>query len=192
MSLTTRANVKAFKNIATADTAHDAEIDRLIPVLGAFIARHCNRVIEQATVTEYHSTREGQTTLRLKQYPVASITSLYDDPDRVYGSDTLLATTDYVLEDGNAGLVRLAGIVFGAGINNVKAVYPGGFASGSDDLKIIEEAAIELIWLTRDLGDKALLGITSKSIADGSVTTFQRSRIDAVREILDNYRKKDH
>lgn len=186
MSLTTLANCKAFKNVT--GTAHDAELARLILVVDEFCNAHCNRKLEQATVTEYHSARRGQTVLILRQPPVASITSIHDDTERVYGSETLIAAADYVLEDADAGIVRFDGTSLQQGINNVKVVYPGGFAAGSSALKLLEQAAIELVWLTRDLGDKALLGVQAKQIADGSITTFQRSRLEAVREILDRYR----
>lgn len=190
MSLTTLATVKAFNNISTSD--HDAELLRLIPVVDAFLAAYCNRPLESATITEYHSTRPGQTTLRLKQYPVISITSLYDDPDRTYGADTLLATSDYVLTDPAAGIVQLDGTLFGGGLNNVKITYQGGYAAGSPERLLLEQAAIELIWLARKKGDQALLGLQSRSIADGRVDTFQMDWPAGVKEILDRFRKLDH
>ncbi len=187
MSLTTLANCKAFKNVT--GTAHDAELTRLIAAVDEFTNTYCNRKLEQATFTEYHSLREGQQSFLLKNPPVASITSIHDDPDRAYGAGTLLTNnTDYVLEDEGAGRIEFDEHATSGGLRNIKAVYGGGFATGSGALKLLEQAAIELIWLTRDLGDKALLGIQSKSIADGSVTNYQRSRLDAVREILDRYR----
>lgn len=190
MSLTTLANVKAFKNVTASD--HDVELLRLIPAVDAFIAQYCNRVLEQATVTEYHSGRAGQTTLRLKQYPVASITSLHDDVDRVYGADTLLVAADYVLTDPAAGLAQLDGFTFEEGLHNIKIVYVGGFPVGSNDLKLLEQAAIELVWLARDKGDKALLGLQSRSIADGRVDTFNTDWPAGVRELLEGFRKVDH
>ena len=190
MSLTTLANVKAFKNVTASD--HDAELLRLIPAVDAFIASHCNRVLEQATVTEYYSGRSGQTTLRLRQYPVTSITSLHDDVERVYGADSLLAAGDYVLTDAKAGLVQLDGLTFEEGLNNIKIVYVGGFAVGSPERALLEQAAIELVWLARDKGDKALLGLQSRSIADGSVTTFDTDWPAGVKGILDGLIKVDH
>src|SRR5574341_1253792 len=103
MSLTTLANCKTFKNVT--GTAHDTELTRLILVVDEFCNQHCNRKLEQATVTEYHSTKDGQTTLLLKQPPIASITSIHDDPDRVYAAASLLAAADYVIDDAEAGIV---------------------------------------------------------------------------------------
>jgi hypothetical protein len=191
MSLTTLANVKAFKNITASE--HDAELLRLIPTVDQFVKNYCNRpTLEQAAITEYHSAREGQTRLKLKQYPVASITSIHDDVDRVYGADTLLSASDYVLTDPEAGIVELDGCSFRGGLNNVKAVYPAGYAPGSDQLDLLEQAAIELIWLARDKGDKALLGLQSRSIADGRVDTFNTDWPAGVQAILEQFRKVDH
>lgn len=190
MSLTTLATVKAFKNITA--TEHDPELTRLITAVDAFLETYCNRVLEQTTVTEYHSARDGQTALRLRTYPVSSITSIHDDVDRVYGPDTLLPASDYVLTDSKAGIVQLDGVAFDEGLNNVKAVYVAGFAAGSKERALLEQAAIELIWLARDKGDKALLGLQSRSIADGRIDTFNTDWPAGVKEMLDPLKKIDH
>lgn len=183
MSLTSLAAVKAFKNQETDE--HDAELLRLIAVAERFIAAYCRRTIEQATVTDYLSPVPGQLRLFLARPPVASITGLYDDPLRVYGADTLVPATEYVIQDGPAGIVAVDGHRLAGGIHSVKIVYLGGFTPVPPD---VEQAAIELTWLTRDLGDKALLGVSGKQIADGSITMFQRGRLEAVRELLEPYR----
>ncbi len=184
MSLTTLANVKAFKNITLTD--HDSEINRLIPAVDAFVDQYCARTIEQATVTEFHSTRAAQAKIFLKQPPVASITSIHDDPERTYASGDLLTdNTDYVLEDGDAGIVAFDEHTVKGGIRNIKAIYVGGYNPVPKDL---EEAAIELVWLARMKGDQALLGLQSKSIADGSVQVMKTDWPAGVKPILDFYR----
>lgn len=190
MALTTSANVKAFKNITGSD--HDAEITRLIPAVDAFIKEYCNRtVLEETTITEYHSTGEGQIVLMLKNWPVSSITSLYDDPYRSYGAGTLIASTDYILDE-STGIVSLDGVTFSGGLKNVKVVYVGGYASGSSQLKLMEQAAIELVWLARQKGDQALIGLTGRSVADGRTDVFSMDWPTGVREILDKFKKLDH
>ena len=184
MSLTTLANVKTFKNITASE--HDVELLRLIPAVDAFVNQHCVRTIEQATVTEKHSSRKGQSRLILKQPPVASITSIHDDPDRVYGSGTILtANTDYVLENPEAGIVIFDEHSTKGGIHNLQVIYVGGFSPVPKDL---EQAAIELVWLARMKGDQALLGLQSKSIADGSVQVLKTDWPAGVKAILDSYR----
>lgn len=187
MSLTTLATVKAFKNLTGAE--HDAELSRLILAVDGFVAAYCGRTLEQATVTEYHSTREGQASVCLRQPPVASLTSIHDDPDRVYGDGSLLdPATDYVLADTAAGVIRFDRHATPGGLRNLKVVYVGGYATGTPERALLEQAAVELVWLARQKGDQALLGLQSKSIGDGSVSTFEQDWPAGVKAILDHFR----
>ncbi len=186
MSLTTLQNVKAFKDVT--GTTHDSELQRLILAVDKFVENYCGRKLEQATMTEYYSPHTGQTHLLLQRYPVSSITALYDDPLRSYGDDTLIAADQYGLEDAEGGILRLYDAEFTGGIRTVKVVYVGGYNPIPGDL---EQAAIELCWLARDKGDKALLGLQSKSIADGSVTTFKMDWPAGVEDTLKSYRRRD-
>ena len=184
MALTTLADVKAFKNVTT--TEHDLELVRLMPVVQAFIEAECNRTLNQGTgLVEYYSTVPGQTTLLLRRPPVSSITSIYDDPERSYGASTLLDSTDYVLTDEEAGLLTFPSYRTSGGVHNLKVTYTGGYTAA--ELALLAQAAIELIWLARDKGDGALLGINSKSVADGSVT-IRNDWPSGVDAILDLYR----
>lgn len=169
--LTTLTNVKAFKAITSTD--QDAEITRLIAVVSEYLTRYCRRTFDMdAALVEYHSTRSGQTMLLLDRPPINSIASIYDDPDRAYGAATLVAATDYVVEDAAAGLVRLDGVSFQGGFNNVNVTYSGGFATIPAGL---EQAAIELIWLARDKGQYQILGQSAKSIGDGSISLLNNN-----------------
>lgn len=183
MAITSLDNVKAFKNVT--DAAHDAEIVRLIPVVDAFIEAYCERTVAQGTVVEYHSTEPGQTSVLLRRPPVTAIASLYDDPLRSYGAGTLVAATDYVLTNGDAGILTFPTYRTAGGVHNLKITYTGGYTAAQ--LKLLEQAAIELIWLARDKGDGALLGLSSKSIADGSIT-LRNDWPAGVEAILDLHR----
>ena len=136
--LTTKEKVKAFKNLDTGVTTHDEEITRLIPVVQTFMEEYCGRKFEQATITEYHSARAGQTLLIVRQPPVASVTSIHDDPERAYGAATLIAATEYVVTDAEAGFIQLDGWSLLGGFNNVKIVYLGGYAPTRSELKALE------------------------------------------------------
>ena len=186
MSLTTLQAVKAFKDVQ--GTSHDSELQRLLLAVDRFIENFCGRKLEQATLTEYYHPRAGQSHLLLNRFPVSSITALYDDPLRGFGEDTLVAASDYALEDAEGGILRLLDGEFSGGVRTVKITYVGGYNPVPGDL---EQAAIELCWLARDKGDKALLGLQSKSIADGSVTTFKVDWPAGVEDILKSYRRRD-
>lgn len=187
MALTTLANVKALKGITATD--QDAEITRLITAAGEYVARYCRRTFEQdAALVEYTSAKSGQTTLLLDRPPINSIASIYDDPLRAYGATTLIAAANYVIENAAAGLVRLDGVSFAEGVNNVKVTYSGGYATIPEGL---EEAVIELVWLARDKGQYQILGQSAKSIGDGKITLLDNNWPAHLAPILDLYMLMD-
>jgi len=125
--LLTRSEVKSYKGID--NDVHDAEIDRLIVAVRSFLTQYCHRTFEaNATILEFHSGRSGQSRLLVRQPPINSIASLYDDPLRIYGASTLIPTTDYIIEHAEAGIIKLDGRTFGNGLNNIRLLYAGGFA----------------------------------------------------------------
>lgn len=185
---TTLMNAKAFKNIH--EDTHDEELSRLLPVVQAFIEAYCERTFEVGTgIVEYATTAPGQRKLLLRRPPVVSITSIYDDPLRAYGATTLVASTDYVVTNAEAGILEFTRDLSSSesGLNNLKITYSGGYAATSQTLTLMEQAAIELIWLARDKGDQALIGLSSRSIADSSIVV-RNDWPAGVQSILDLHR----
>jgi hypothetical protein len=180
------ANVKAFKNIT--EDQHDEELSRLIPVVQAFVETYCERTFElTAGLIDYITTEPGQRRVLLRRPPVTTITSIYDDPLRAYGASTLVAATDYVVTNAEAGILEFTRDLSEGGLNNLKVTYSGGYAAGSQTLALMEQAAMELIWLARDKGDQALLGLSSRSIADSSIVV-RNDWPAGVQTILDLHR----
>ncbi len=124
--LTTKAKVK--KHIRTSATTWDDLIDQLVPEVSESIRQHCN-VLDFASVayTEQYDGR-GQDTITLRNRPVSSVTSVHDDPDRTFGSDTLLDADDDYAVDLKAGIIRLDGGVFDRSVQGIKVVYTAGHA----------------------------------------------------------------
>lgn len=179
MAITTVTNCKAFREIGSGNQEHDAELARLIPAVQSYLEQECFRTFESGTVTEYKSGGNLEwgcwsstaapfrsSRLMVARPPITSITGIWDDPIRVYGNDTLIDQTNYVIEDADAGLIVLDGYQFKPGIKNIKITYVGGFTSIPSDL---EQAAIEMVWAAREKGLHNLIGVRSRSVADGNV-----------------------
>lgn len=158
MALTTVALAKTHLSISgssedTALTAWVSQVDRLIK-------SYVKQNLEEATYTEYYwgsGTRE----LVLRQRPVQSITSLYEDGDGYFGygsdpftsADLLTAGTDYALSrDSSATEASKTGIVYRLGsawprssviqggnltgsgepgLGNIKVTYVGGWSTAN-------------------------------------------------------------
>jgi hypothetical protein len=100
MSLDTLSNVKSRLGIATS--ADDALLDLLRDSADDFVAEYCGRDFEAGTFTENHAGEVN--VLRLRNYPVASVTSVKADRSLSFGSTTLVSATDYIV-DPDRGMI---------------------------------------------------------------------------------------
>jgi hypothetical protein len=96
MGLATLSEIKGGLGITSTD--FDAQIAALIDPVSALIEREAGRKFECVTVTERHM--GGEPTIALREFPVASITSVTDK-----ATGEVLAATDYELET-TTGLLR--------------------------------------------------------------------------------------
>lgn len=183
MALTTVPACKAFRGIPGDNQEHDAELARLIPAVQTFLEEECERTFEQATVTEYFNGHDWRDRLIVARPPIVSITNLWDDLARVYA--TPLAVSSYVIDDAEAGVIRLDGLTFSKGLRNIKLTYVGGFAAIPTDL---EQAAIELVWAAREKGVNNLVGVRSRSVADGNVQYVNLGWGSLAQDIIAKYR----
>lgn len=187
MPITTVPNCKAFRGIPGDNQEHDAELDRLIPAVQEWLERECERKFEQATVTEYYSGCHRRDLIVVARPPIITVTNLWDDPLRVYA--TPIPLVNYVVpavgsEDALAGILRLDHLTFLDGIQNIKITYSGGFETIPADL---EQAAIELVWAAREKGLNNLVGVRSRSIADGNVQYVNLSWDSLAQGIISKY-----
>lgn len=196
-ALTSLANLKAFKGISvtTNDTLLENCIDRITELFENFT----NRKLKARDYSydsgsgDYDSDNaivdgNGIDRMPLPQYPVNSITTLrinelaIDERSSIYD-------TGWVLADKAAGIVILSGYIFTAGIRNIELVYNGGFSTIPEDL---EQACIEqAAWLFKQSAPGGnLLGVTSKALADGSISYSAKDLLASVRLVLERYKKR--
>jgi len=147
--------VKEFLQITS--TNDDSLITNMISRTTKMIQDYLGRNIFSRTITELQS-GDGMTSLiTLREYPIISVTTIHDDPNRTFGSGTLLikdTTTvegDYIIIDEddpdgeNAGeILCVDGVVFSKGDKNIKVVYIAGYATASIP-KTLVMAQIDLV-----------------------------------------------
>lgn len=160
-------------------TGHDTAISEIVGRVDALIAAFlgyppasagAERTFETATYTLYlHGPRfDDERILALGVWPVQSVTSIYDDPTLAYDADTLVASTDYVL-DGIEGLVLLKPTAshgaWSKGRRSIKATVVAGYATVPDAIK---ESAIREVahrWRLRSLATATNVAKAGNSIA---------------------------
>ena len=174
--------VKTYLDLANTDTASDVLLQDLIARVGAWVERYCDRSFAKATYTEQRD-GDGTDTLIVRQWPLLSVASLYDDPLRVFGAATQIASSDFAVYP-NQGLIRLDGLVFSVGIQNVKVTYEAGYVDIPQDL---QQALIELI--TDRFRNKENQGIRSLAIGSYRVDYGDEELPGEIRGVLEGYRR---
>ena len=91
--LDTLANVKT--SLLIPGTTDDAVLTRLMDAADGFIAEFTSRRFDGGTFTETHPA--GRSLAFLKNYPVASVTSVKVDAARQFGAETLWTADRYVV-----------------------------------------------------------------------------------------------
>ncbi len=118
----------------TAGTADETVMDELINEASIYIRTTTGRSTIMATaLTEYYD-GDGTATLLTRSWPINSVTSLYVDVDRAYGTDTEIDSDDIVI-DNTIGGIKLDGDIFTPGIASVKLIYDAGWDTAPYDLQ---------------------------------------------------------
>ena len=124
-ALVSLEDAKDFLKISVE--SEDSIIESMINRASSWANSYTQRLLLSRVNTDYYD-GDGTGTLILNQYPVTTLTSLYDDVDRAFGAGTAINVGSDVVLDGDNGLIRLfnQAVAFNKGILNVKAVYTAG------------------------------------------------------------------
>jgi hypothetical protein len=203
MSLDTLANVKTRLGVATS--ADDSLLALLQDAADNFIKNWCDRDFEGGSFTEYHP--GGAPFVYLRNYPVASVTSVNVDSSYTFAATTLLPATAYVVHTDwgviqslngplfppcRSGLVNREVSVWTRGPRVVQVVYATATGQVPGDVK---EAYARLVghWYRRVKTESAagFLNVTHQKFGDAAVIYSSDTAgelPDDVRELLAPYR----
>jgi len=152
-----------------------------------FCNTHTHRLLLERALTEYYS-GDGSNVLFTNQYPITTITAVYDDLDRAYGSDTEIDSGDLVyMPETLAYKIIYDGGTFTKGIKNLKVEYTAGYSTIPYDL---HQACVEIVMFYWTCFEKGLFGITSRTIGDGSLTVETANYPKSALQVLNTYRRK--
>lgn len=171
--------------------SEDSIIESMINRASSWANSYTQRLLLSRTNTDYYD-GDGTGTLILNQYPVTTLTSLYDDVDRAFGAGTAIDVSSNVVLDGNNGLIRLfnQAVAFNKGILNVKAVYTAGYTLATVPASI-QEAVLLYVgnsYRSQYLGQR--FGTTSEHVGDRSTTYSNDEAMNQIKALLNPYRSE--
>jgi len=179
--LTSLSKVKTYLGITGSDD--DELLESLIDAASSAIKKFCRSSIVASDYTEYHDGAGGRC-LILRQRPINSIASIYDDLDRRYPEESLIDADDYTFKSESA-LVIYTGGKFQEGIKNVKITYNAGYGAAPEDVDLGCRMQVAS-WYNRASqgGD----GIGEENIGEYSARYAAGGIDERVRELLLPYR----
>ncbi len=201
MPIIVRDDLADYLSIKNAD--NDTFLTTLATRVTKAIESYCNRSFQSRRVTEIHSGEGNSGVLFVNNPPIVAIGTLFDDPNRVFGSDTAFATSDYVTF-GSAGYVELVSnsrsvlsptdaARFSRGVGNIKLIFTSGYAltAGYNNVpEDVKQAA--LLWAAPQfkLADQKLHGVSSIERANSvqTLTGNFRQMPEEVKELVMPYR----
>jgi uncharacterized phiE125 gp8 family phage protein len=119
MALDTLSNIKTALMITTTDD--DDVLERIMETAEAFIQEHTGRTFAGGTFTEDHA--GGFSALFLRNFPIASVTSVKADSTRQFGSDTVLPADRYFAHRERGVLEATCGLFLPVGPGTLRVVY---------------------------------------------------------------------
>ncbi len=159
--------------LGVKDSRDDAQMQAFLALLEARFEAHLNRVLARGSETQFFD--GGVRRLLLRRFPVETAT-VWLDPDRRFGEDTLLANGyDYVLDAERGALVW--GVAFNCWpetVAGIKVEYVGGYrAAGSSEGQFAAPAALtaaflmqaEYEWRNREHLGRQSIGAQGQSLS---------------------------
>jgi hypothetical protein len=190
--ITTVSNCKQFRGLDVDNDEDDAELERIIGVVQTWLEKECNRKFDDSGTTpivEYYSGDEWRTALIVGRPPIISIQDVQIDNLRVWDKP-VLDPAFYDVYDAEAGIIKFINYTLPRGTLNVRLRYRGGYSVIPADL---EQAAIEMVWAVRAKGENNLIGVRSRTVADGSVQYLNLDLGSAnLAAIIEKYTLRTH
>lgn len=193
MSLVSLNDYKEFARISQSDVNEDEKLQRIVDETEAEVKEFLNRDLETATYTEkYDGTGEDKITL--KQFPIASITSvkIYDGLDSLNAEvwDTWVQGSDYerfVYSDEDTALY-VGGTVFPKGNQNIEIVYVAGYASTAIP-KDIGRACKQLFTLNfNEQEGRRTIGLESVGVGAEKSVAIDLNAHDKILKRIEKYK----
>jgi hypothetical protein len=191
-SLITLDQLKAYLGPSFEGNQNDGLLELLIDSVTVMFDSHLGRTLAKTTYTNLYFDGTGKENLYLPNWPIVSITSIYED-------DVLLTEgvdSDYVLYADIGILKRVSGAWL-KGLKTVKTTLVAGYVvqgaaplAGETALPANVKLAC-MIQVSREWKKTqgSEWGESSRTFPDGSTSRIERGLLKEVEEILDHYRR---
>jgi hypothetical protein len=136
---------------------------------------------------EYTEYQDGRRTYELftKQYPITTVSGVYDDSAWAWASSTEVDSSYYRISNDERSIV-FWNWTLGNYRQNVKIIYTAGYSSTPEDIKhaCVTEVA-------RAYKNRTKVDVTSQTLPDGSIAYSAGALLPQTVMVLDKYKKSE-
>ena len=186
-AIVTLEDAKDYLNITSS--ADDLAIERLVNAASVFCDKETGRDLFSRTYTDQVYSGTGSALLRLRQFPVTSVTEvnfLTGGPPDVWTAQSLVTYPVTILPETGSDTIMFRNLSFPKGAANVQVTYVAGYTAATmpDGIKEACLQAIAYLWKKKDT---LRAGIASQSF-QGQTTSYILDLKKAVdMSLLDPY-----
>lgn len=124
------SDIRAWLSLPDGDKTANSQLETLAQAMQDFVENYTCRQLEATYYSNHpdHSIYDGQGSawFYTKQYPISWVENIYVDSERGWGSGTLIASADIVI-DWQKGLIKSEAGYFTKGFRNVRIDYIAGY-----------------------------------------------------------------
>ena len=170
--------------IKNTTTDNDYIINRLITAATHEIENYTKRKLRGRTYganglsADYYN-GEGTPRLYVNEYPIISVTSLYDNTAQTFDSTSLKASTDYIIYS-DEGIIELypaaiKGANFTKSVGNIKLIYTAGY----EEFQIIENTNDRIDFEESDGGTELTANLTGGIYTSDTLCTHVAAQLNS-------------
>jgi len=187
------ADLESYLNLS-ATTPPNTFLEKFVDRASQQIESFCRRKMRKRTYADERYDGDGMSpVLIMREYPIVSVTSLYDDTGRDFEASSLVDSDDYEI-GADAGTVTRTDSAFAKGTANIKITYEAGYEDDDPRLYDLTMACVMLAarYYFQSPAGKGRQGVKTERLAggQGDVSFVQDAMPKEVREILMPYRRK--
>lgn len=193
-ALATLPEVRSFLGKKAGDVGDDALVESLIDRVSDLIEVECSRQFLSRAYEQFYDGNGVDDSILLNQAPIISVTGIWDDIDRAFGTTTLVDPADYVI-DADMGRIRLIDksayawvnrLAFNRGYQNIKTQYTAGWVIIPKS--VVGATCEEVAYRYRKVKEKRH-GQSGQSGHGGSRTFYPHRLLPEVMEVCDLFRR---
>lgn len=178
-ALATLAELKEY--LGGQGTGQSTRLENALNTSSAVIENYLGRqIVSRGALEEYHTFRALRSELLLLDWPVLSVTDVWEDETRAYAT-ALTVDADYIVSKPSGSLLRIGGANAGeeawaTGFRAVKVAYTAGYVVANVPWDIRDAA----LWVAAHLfseAERKSWDVSSKTDGLGTVTRFTLSRL---------------